>query len=68
MSLLKYVAIGAAVAYGVNLLVKKSSESGKSVVDELSDQAPQWLEHLKKYGREALDEITNRAQQAKESI
>lgn len=68
MNILKYAAIGAAVAYGINYLVKRTSENGKSIVDELADQAPQWLDQLKKYGQEALEEVSSRAQQAKQSI
>jgi len=48
MSLLKYLVVGAAVAAGVNYVTKKR-ENGRSVMDDLSDKAPEWMEKAKQY-------------------
>jgi hypothetical protein len=48
MSLLKYLVFGAAVAAGVNYATKKR-EDGRSLVDDLSDKAPEWMEKAKQY-------------------
>ncbi len=58
MSLLKYVAIGAAVAYGVKYLTKKGAD-GKSVLDNLQEKAPEYVDQavgkVKAYGQQAID-------------
>jgi hypothetical protein len=71
MNLLKLIAFGAAVGYGVNYLTKKKS-NGKSNMDELIDQAPEWLEKAKPYIEKAkpyLDhfknQMTNRLEKSK---
>lgn len=48
MSLLKYLVFGAAVAAGVNYATKKR-EDGRSLVDDLSDKAPEWMEKARRY-------------------
>lgn len=48
MSLLKYLVFGAAVAAGVNYATKKR-EDGRSLVDDISDKAPEWIEKAKQY-------------------
>ena len=48
MNLLKLIAVGAAVGYGVNYFTKKKI-NGRSPLDEVIDQAPEWLEKAKPY-------------------
>lgn len=48
MGLLKYLVVGAAVAAGVNYATKKR-ENGRSVLDDLSDKAPEWMDKAKEY-------------------
>ncbi|MBC8051688.1 MAG: YtxH domain-containing protein [Sphingobacteriaceae bacterium] len=48
MSLLKYLVFGVAVAAGVNYATKKR-EDGRSLIDDLSDKAPEWMEKAKQY-------------------
>ena len=48
MSLLKYLVFGAAVAAGVNYATKKR-ENGRSLLDDLSDKAPEWKEKAMQY-------------------
>lgn len=67
MSLLKYVAIGAVAAYGISYLVKKQA-NGKSIIDDIADKAPDWMDTIKKYGQDALDAVSQKANQTKESF
>jgi hypothetical protein len=48
MSLIKYLVVGAAVAAGVNYATKKR-ENGRSLVDDLSEKAPEWMDKAKQY-------------------
>jgi len=68
MSLLKYIAIGAAVAYGISYVVKKNENGGKSLIDELADKAPDLIDKLKDYAKDAIDQITDKAKDAKASF
>jgi gas vesicle protein len=51
MGLLKSLLIGAAV-YGAVKYVTKKGVNGKSLVDELKDQAPEWLDKAKEFGND----------------
>ena len=68
MSLLKYIAIGAAVAYGISYVVKKSEDNGKSLIDELADKAPDLVDKLKEYAKDAIEQVSERAKEAKQSF
>ncbi|WCT13225.1 YtxH domain-containing protein [Mucilaginibacter jinjuensis] len=68
MNLLKYIAIGAAVAYGISYVVKKNESEGKSLIDELADKAPDLVDKLKSYAKDALEQITDKAKEAKASF
>jgi hypothetical protein len=68
MGLLKYIAIGAAVAYGVNYITKKRVEDGRSLYDDLTDQAPEFVDKIKQYGEQALDQVKQRTQSATENL
>ncbi|GAA4316285.1 hypothetical protein GCM10023149_13140 [Mucilaginibacter gynuensis] len=59
MGLLRSIAIGAAVAYGVSYITKKRAD-GTSLADELVDKAPEWFGKAKKYGEEALETVKER--------
>ncbi|RCH56894.1 YtxH domain-containing protein [Mucilaginibacter hurinus] len=61
MNLLKFIAIGAAVAYGVNYVTKKQS-NGRSIFDDMMDKAPDLADNLKKYGEDALSKVSQRVQ------
>ena len=52
MGLLKTALIGAAVYGAVKYLTKKDEYTGKSVIDDLKEQAPEWMEKLKLYKEE----------------
>jgi vacuolar-type H+-ATPase subunit H len=65
MNLLKYIAIGAAVAYGISYVVKRNENDGKSLIDELADKAPDLIDKLKDYAKEAIEQVSNRAKEAK---
>lgn len=61
MGFIKTLAIGAAVAYGINYVTKKGPD-GKSIIDNLVDNAPDWAERAKKYGELTLEQIAIRTQ------
>jgi hypothetical protein len=66
MGFIKILAIGAAVAYGINYVTKKGPD-GKSIIDNLVDEAPEWLDRAKKYGELTLEQIAVRAQNFKDN-
>ncbi|OOQ58380.1 hypothetical protein [Mucilaginibacter pedocola] len=61
MGLLKFIAIGAAVGYGVNYLIKKN-ENGRSVLDDLVEDAPQWFDKVKQFAEEKVEQTVKAAQ------
>ena len=66
MSILKYAVLGAAVAYGITAVTKKRETDGKSILDDLQEQAPEWMEKIKKYADDALQQVSQKAQDVKE--
>ena len=58
MGLLRTAVIGAAIYAGVKYLTKKDSITGKSVVDDIKDKAPEWIEKAKDYKREYENKST----------
>lgn len=52
MGLLRTALIGAAVYGAFKYLTKKDGLTGRSTLDDLKDQAPEWLEKLKSYKEE----------------
>ncbi|RNL56442.1 YtxH domain-containing protein [Pedobacter jejuensis] len=58
MGLLRTAVIGAAIYAGVKYLTKKDSITGKSVVDDIKDKAPEWMEKAKDYKREFENKST----------
>lgn len=48
MGLIRFLAVGAAVAVGVNYLTKKRPD-GTSVLDDLTARAPEWMDKAKEF-------------------
>ncbi|MBS1520172.1 MAG: YtxH domain-containing protein [Bacteroidetes bacterium] len=61
MRILKFMAIGAAVGYGIYYLTKEK-ENGKSILEELLEDAPDYADRAKKYVEYTLDQIAERFQ------
>ncbi|WP_421946179.1 YtxH domain-containing protein [Pedobacter sp.] len=57
MSLLKYVILGAAAVYGYNYATKKRVVDGKSIIDDLKEQAPDYIEKAKKFGEKVKQDL-----------
>jgi hypothetical protein len=66
MGFIKTLAIGAAVAYGINYVTKKGPD-GKSIIDNLVDNAPEWADRAKKYGELTLEQIAVRTQNLRDN-
>lgn len=56
MGLLKTALIGAAV-YGAIKYMTKKDENGRSIVDNLKDKAPEWMEKAKNIKDEFRTEL-----------
>lgn len=64
MGLLKFIIVGAAVGYGINYITKKN-ESGRSIIDDLADNAPDWFEKAKHLAQDALGKVGQTAEDIK---
>jgi hypothetical protein len=62
MSILKFAIIGAAVAYGINHITKKRAD-GTSILDELTEKAPEWVEKGKQYVEQTINQVTDTIKQ-----
>jgi len=40
-------------------LITKKGEDGRSILDEITDKAPEWLEEAKKFAGETIDMVKN---------
>jgi hypothetical protein len=58
MSILKYAILGAVVALGVNQLTKKR-EDGSSLLDDLTERSPEFVDKAKDYAAQAIDNLSN---------
>lgn len=47
MGLLRTALIGAAVYGAIKYITKKDEKTGKSIVDDLKDKAPDWMDKAK---------------------
>ena len=56
MGLIKLLAIGAAVAYGVNYATKKRAD-GRSLMDDVKERAPEWMNKAKEYGNQMKNKM-----------
>lgn len=56
MKLLTLMLAGAAIAAGVTYITRKR-EDGTSILDELTNKAPEWMEKGKQYATQVVEEI-----------
>ncbi|MBC7915508.1 MAG: YtxH domain-containing protein [Pyrinomonadaceae bacterium] len=56
MGFFKNLLVGAAVIAGINYITKKRPD-GTSVVDDLKEKAPEWMEKAKQFGQEKRDQF-----------
>jgi len=61
MGLLRFIAVGAAIGYGINYITKKG-ENGRSILDDLTEDAPEWLDKAKKFAAEKVDQAVQQVQ------
>lgn len=59
MRILKFMAIGAAVGYGIYYLTKEK-ENGKSLLEELLEDAPDYADRAKRYVEYTIDQVAER--------
>jgi len=64
MSILKFIIVGAAVGYGINYITKKN-ENGRSIIEDLADDAPEWFEKAKHLAQDALGKFGQTAEEAR---
>lgn len=62
MGLLKFIAVGAAIGYGINYITKKG-ENGRSILDDITEDAPEWFDKAKQYANEKVELAVEKAQQ-----
>jgi hypothetical protein len=60
MHLLKFIIVGAAVGYGINYITKKD-ENGHSILEDITDDAPEWFEKAKQYAEDAVELVIKNA-------
>ncbi|PWS31879.1 hypothetical protein [Pedobacter paludis] len=58
MSLLKYAILGAAAVYGFKYATKKRETDGKSIIDDIRDNAPDFINKAKEYGNRVKKDYT----------
>lgn len=56
MSIFKFALIGAAVAYGITQITKRR-EDGTSILDNLTEKAPEWMDKAKQFVSQKMDEV-----------
>ena len=61
MSILKFIIVGAAVGYGINYITKKNAD-GRSIIEDLVDNAPDWFEKAKHLAQDALGKVSQTAE------
>lgn len=54
MKLFKLIALGAAVSFGYNYLTKRD-ESGRSKLDQIKENGPNWVEKGKRMASDAIN-------------
>jgi len=55
MRLMKFAVIGAAVAVGITYLLNK--KEGDSILDDLADNAPQWVDKAKNFAEKTFNSL-----------
>jgi len=58
MKLAILIIAGTALAAGVAYVTRKR-EDGTSILDELTNKAPQWMEKGKQYATQTIDQVTD---------
>jgi len=64
MSILKFIIVGAAVGYGINYITKKNAD-GRSIIEDLADNAPDWFEKAKHLAQDALGKVSQTAEEVR---
>ena len=59
MRIIRFMPIGAAVGYGIYYLTKEK-ENGKSILEELLEDAPDYMDRAKKYVEYTFDQVAER--------
>jgi hypothetical protein len=62
MKLLPIILASTALAAGVAYLVRKR-EDGTSILDELTNKAPEWMEKGKQYATQTIDQVSDQIKQ-----
>lgn len=62
MNILKFALVGAAVAYGIDYITKKR-EDGSSILDDLTQNAPEWLNDAKQFATQSVNDIKQNFEQ-----
>jgi len=57
MSLLKYVILGAAAVYGFKYATRKRDSDGKSFIDDIKNQTPDYLGQAKRLSAKVKQDI-----------
>ena len=60
MGLLKFIIVGAAVGYGINYITKKGAD-GRSILDDITENAPEYFDKAKKYAEDAVEQVVQMA-------
>ena len=61
MGLLKFIIAGAAVGYGINYITKKGPD-GRSILDDITENAPEYFDKAKKYAEDAVEQVVQKVQ------
>ena len=59
MGLFKNLFMGAAVVAGINYITKKRPD-GKSVVDDIKEKAPEWMDKARQFADEKKDQFSRK--------
>jgi hypothetical protein len=62
MRLLTFILAGAAIAAGVTYVTMKR-EDGTSILDDLTNKAPDWMEKGKQFATQTIDQVTDKIRQ-----
>ena len=62
MKLLTLIMAGTALAAGVAYIVHKR-EDGTSLLDELTNKAPEWMEKGRQYATQTIDQVSDQIRQ-----